>query len=65
MKFKEFSTAEEAMNYLAENCKDIILKKLMTKESNLIKKYQDDASDVLVQDFLKAPNMFVAAAMMK
>lgn len=37
----------------------------MTLESNLVKKYQDSASDVLVQDVMKAPNMFVAAAMMR
>ena len=65
MTFTEFQTPEEAKDYLAKNCKDVTHKKLMTKESNLIKKYQDDASDILVMDLLKAPNMFVASAMMK
>lgn len=64
-KLVDFSSAEEARKYLVKLVGGKVMNQIRSKESALIKKFQDGAMDVVLDEVLAAPDAFIAAAMMK
>jgi len=62
---KTITNAAEARKYLVTYLSGKVLNQLRSKESALIKKLQDGAMDLVVDEVLRAPNAFIAAAMIK
>lgn len=63
--YVELLDGKVAYNYLVEALSGKLKQQLLSLESELVKQYQSDASDILSEQILTAPDQFYAAAMMK
>lgn len=63
--YVDFQNEKDAKDYLDQILQKNLLNKLMTMESELVKKFQSGSAERLAEQILLAPDQFYAAALLE